>query len=97
MHISILGLIPKKGCGITSYPLGEVRPTDFVSAAGSIALTDDGRKRFIGTLERRMGQEITHPLFGYKVSYRRLFDILARLLGRSLLNDIPDYPNFTTR
>jgi CRISPR-associated endonuclease Cas1/CRISPR-associated protein Cas4 len=76
---------------------GEVRPTDFVSAAGSIALTDEGRKRFIGTLERRMGQEITHPLFGYKVSYRRLFEIQARLLGRFLLNDIPDYPNFTTR
>ena len=76
---------------------GEVRPTDFISAAGSIALTDEGRKRFIGTLERRMGQEITHPLFGYKVSYRRLFEIQARLLGRFLLNDIHDYTNFTTR
>jgi CRISPR-associated endonuclease Cas1 len=76
---------------------GEVRPTDFISAAGSVALTDEGRKRFIASLERRMGQEITHPLFGYKVNYRRLFEIQARLLGRFLLNDIPDYPNFTTR
>lgn len=76
---------------------GEVRPSDFVSAAGSVALTDDGRKRFIASFERRLGQEITHPLFGYKVNYRRLFEIQARLLGRFLLNDIPDYPNFTTR
>ncbi|OGA38286.1 MAG: CRISPR-associated endonuclease Cas4/Cas1 [Betaproteobacteria bacterium RIFCSPLOWO2_12_FULL_62_13] len=76
---------------------GEIRPTDFISAAGSVALADDGRKRFIGTFERRLSQEITHPLFSYKVSYRRLFEIQARLLGRFLLNDIPDYPNFTTR
>jgi CRISPR-associated endonuclease Cas1 len=76
---------------------GEVRPSDFINAAGSVALTDDGRKRFITSFERRLGQEITHPLFGYKVNYRRLFEIQARLLSRFLLNDIPDYPNFTTR
>ncbi len=33
---------------------GEVRPSDFVSAAGSVALTPDGRKRFIATFERRL-------------------------------------------
>ena len=76
---------------------GEVRPSDFISAAGSVALTEDGRKRFIGTFERRMSQEVTHPLFGYKVSYRRLFEVQARLLGRFLLGEIPDYPNFLTR
>lgn len=76
---------------------GEVRPSDFVSAAGSVALAADGRKRFIGTFERRLGQEIAHPLFGYKVSYRRLFELQARLLGRFLLGDIHEYPDFTTR
>lgn len=76
---------------------GEIRPSDFISAAGSVSLTNDGRKRFIGTFERRLAQEVTHPLFGYKVSYRRLFEIQARLLGRFLLGEIPDYPNFVTR
>lgn len=76
---------------------GEVRPSDFISAAGSVALTNDGRKRFIGTFERRLAQEVTHPLFGYKVSYHRLIEVQARLLGRFLLNEIPDYPNFLTR
>lgn len=76
---------------------GEVRPSDFVSAAGSVNLTPDGRKRFIGTFERRMAQEIVHPLFGYKISYRRLLEIQARLLGRFLLGDLVEYPNFTTR
>ena len=76
---------------------GEVRPSDFVAAAGSVALTPDGRKRFIGVFERRLSQEVTHPLFGYKLSYRRLLELQARLLGRYLLGDIADFPNFTTR
>jgi CRISPR/Cas system-associated endonuclease Cas1 len=76
---------------------GEVRPSDFISAGGSINLTDDGRKRFIGTFERRLGQEVTHPEFGYKLSYRRLLELQARLLGRYLLGELSEYPNFTTR
>lgn len=76
---------------------GEVRVTDFTAVAGSVALNDGGRKRFISTYERRMDQEITHPIFGYKVSYRRIFELQARLLARHLLGEIPDYPNFTTR
>jgi CRISPR-associated endonuclease Cas1/CRISPR-associated protein Cas4 len=76
---------------------GEVRPSDFVRAAGSVNLTNDGRKRFITTFERRLGHEITHPLFGYKVSYRRLFELQARLLSRHLLGELNQFPNFTTR
>jgi CRISPR-associated protein Cas1 len=76
---------------------GEVRPTDFVQAGGSVNLTQDGKKRFVATLERRLSQEITHPLFDYRVSYRRLLEIQARLLGRHLLGELPEYPNFTPR
>jgi len=76
---------------------GEVRPTDFISAAGSINLSPSGRKRFIATFERRLAQKITHPLFGYRVTYQRLLEIQARLLGRFLLGEILEYPNFTTR
>jgi CRISPR-associated protein Cas1 len=76
---------------------GEVKPSDFISAAGSVNLTPDGRKRFIATFERRMAQEITHPLFEYRVSYRRLLEIQARLLARFLSGEIIEFPNFTTR
>lgn len=76
---------------------GEVRPTDFVAAAGSVNLSPDGRKRFIGTFERRMSLEVTHPLFGYRVSYRRLLELQARLLARHLLGELNDYPGFTPR
>jgi CRISPR-associated protein Cas1 len=76
---------------------GEVHPSDFISAAGSVNLTSDGRKRFIAAFERRLSHEVTHPMFGYRLSYRRLLELQARLLGRFLLGELDDYPNFTTR
>ncbi|BCO32900.1 CRISPR-associated exonuclease Cas4/endonuclease Cas1 fusion [Thiohalobacter sp. COW1] len=82
---------------LTAINNAEVRPSDFISAAGSVALTNDGRKRFIAAFERRLSQEITHPLFGYRVSYRRLLEVQARLLGRHLLGELAEYPNFLTR
>ena len=76
---------------------GEIKPTDFVSAAGSVALDAEGRKRFIATFERRLDHEITHPLFEYRISYRRLLELQARLMARHLQGEIDDYPNFVTR
>lgn len=76
---------------------GEVRPQDFISIAGSVSLTPSGRTRFIEAYERRMSQEISHPIFGYRISYRRVLEVQARLLGRYLAGEIPEYPSFTTR
>lgn len=76
---------------------GEVRPTDFIGGAGRVNLSEEGRKRFIATFERRLSHEITHPLFGYKLSYRRLIELQCRLLGRFLQGELRENPNFTTR
>ncbi len=76
---------------------GEVQASDFARAGPAAALKADGRKRFIAAFERRLSHEITHPLFGYRLSYRRLLEVQARLLGRWLLGEIPEYPQFITR
>jgi len=76
---------------------GEVKLADFVSVAGSVNLAPDGRKRFIAAFERRLAHEVTHPIFGYRLSYRRLIEVQARLFGRYLHGELPDYPHFTTR
>lgn len=75
----------------------EVRPGDFTHVAGSVSLGNDGRKRFIAAFERRMAQEVTHPILGYRLSYRRLLEVQARLLARHLLGELNDYPNFVSR
>jgi len=82
---------------ISAVNNGEVRPTDFVRAAGSCSLSDGGRRRFLGTFERRMQHEVSHPIFKYRLSYRQLLEVQARLLARHLSGEIPEYPNFTTR
>lgn len=76
---------------------GEVQPKDFIHAAGSCNLSANGRRRFIAAFERRMGQEVTHPIFRYCISYRRLLEVQARLLIRYLAGEIPNFPNFVTR
>lgn len=82
---------------LTAINNGEVKPTDFVRGATGVNLSAAGRKKFIAAFERRLSQEVTHPLFGYRVEYRRLLEIQARLLGRFLLGETPHYPNFVTR
>ena len=76
---------------------GEVRPEDFITGAGGCNLKDGGRKKFIQAFERRLQQEITHPIFRYKITYRQLFEVQSRLLIRWLADEIPKYPVFTTR
>lgn len=75
----------------------EVQASDFITRAGAVALTDAGRRAVMGAYERRMNSEITHPIFGYKISYRRTLEVQARLLARSVLGELPEYPSFLTR
>ncbi len=74
-----------------------VQPDHFVAAADAVALTPDGRKAFFRAYEQRMDQLVTHPLFGYRVSYRRVLEIQTRLLARMLMGEIWHYPSFVTR
>ena len=76
---------------------GSVQPGDFVRAAGRVALSESGRRSFLAAFERRMSQEITHPVFEYRITYRRLLEVQARLLARVVLGELPDYPRFLTR
>src|SRR5262249_61565 len=76
---------------------GELRPSDFITRAGAVALTDSGRRRVLDAYERRLEILVTHPRFGYAVSYRRIFEVQARLLARFLLGEIEAYPAFCTR
>jgi CRISPR-associated protein Cas1 len=82
---------------ITAINNGEIQPDDFITTATGCNLKAGGRKNLIGAFERRMSQEVTHPIFKYRISYRRLFEVQARLLIRYLAGEIPRFPNFVTR
>jgi CRISPR-associated protein Cas1 len=82
---------------LTAVNTGMVTARDFVRAGGAVALTASGRKAFFRAYEMRMDTLVTHPLFEYRVSYRRLLEIQSRLLARVLEGEIGEYPVFTTR
>jgi CRISPR-associated endonuclease Cas1 len=82
---------------ITAANNGELKEREFIRTPFGCSFTPSRKKAFISCFERRMEQEITHPIFGYKISYRRLFEVQARLLGRFILGEIKDYPAIMTR
>jgi CRISPR-associated protein Cas1 len=82
---------------LTAINNGEVQPRDFISRAGAVSLTDRGRRGVIAAYERRMTTELTHPVFGYRTTYRRALEIQARLLAALLVGDTPEYRPLTTR
>lgn len=82
---------------ISAINNGVVTSSDFLVHPTGVSLKAHGRRRFILAYERRMDQLVTHPVFGYRISYRRVLEVQARLFGRFLLGEIPAYPEFRTR
>jgi CRISPR-associated protein Cas1 len=76
---------------------GVVTGSDFLRSPTGTALQPAARRRVILAHERRLDQLVAHPVFGYRISYRRVLEVQARLLGRLLLGEIADYPQFRTR
>ncbi len=74
-----------------------ITPLDFVRAGDAVNLTPEGRKRFFLAYEKRLSDTVTHPLFDYKVSYRRAIELQFRLLARTLTGEIECYLPFMTR
>lgn len=76
---------------------GEVRETDFVRNGPACAMTPSGRRALIAAWERRLNQEAVHPVFGYRLSMRRIIVVQCRLLARHILGEIPRIPHYTPR
>ncbi|MBA4192007.1 MAG: CRISPR-associated protein Cas1, partial [Planctomycetaceae bacterium] len=66
-----------------------VTKADFVTWRDSCQLTDSGRKAFFATYEQRKATEITHPVYGYRMSYSRMLEVQARMLAAFVRGSIP--------
>ncbi len=81
----------------TAINRGMVQPKHFVRAGSSVNLNQDGRSAFFRAYEQRMNQLVTHPLFGYQVTYRGLLELQTRLLARLIRGELGRYPVFRVR
>ena len=75
----------------------ELTGKDFIRTGIGISLAPEGKKKVVAGYERRVQTEIIHPIFGYKVSNRRVMEIQSRLLSRVLSGEIKEYPAFKIR
>lgn len=76
---------------------GEVREGHFVRRAGAVSLNKKGRAAMIKAYERRVAVKSTHPLFGYKTTYRRAMELQARQLASCLDGELERYRAVVTR
>ncbi len=72
-------------------------PGDFIVELGAYRLKKEPRKLFLTRFEERLNEEITHPIFEYRVKYRRSIELQARLIAKYLTGEIAEYPAFTSR
>ncbi len=75
----------------------EISLADFYRGQDSCHLKKHSRNVFFAAYERRMHETLTHPSFGYKISYRRALDLEIRMLARHLEGELPEYRPLTTR
>jgi len=82
---------------LTAVNTRMVTTKDFLVAGGAVSLTPEGRKAFFRAYEQRMDTLVTHPIFGYRISYRRILEVQTRLLARWLNRELANYSAFVTR
>lgn len=76
---------------------GVITADDFVSIADACNLKPHARRNLTDAFERRLDQLIAHPIFGYRISYRRVIEVQARLLARVITGELTTYPPLLTR
>jgi CRISPR-associated protein Cas1 len=82
---------------VSAFNRGELTEGHFLDTAGGCTLTDAGRKAFFSAYGRRMDTEVTHPAFEYRLSYRRMLMLHARLVAAWMLGEVPTLAFLTTR
>lgn len=74
-----------------------VAADDFHHEVQAVTMKPGARRTFLQALDQRREEEITHPVFGYRVSYRRAIELQARVLARVLEGEAERYVALTTR
>lgn len=76
---------------------GEVRERDFRQDLDAVRLTQRGRTALIGAYERRATTEFQHPVYGYRVTWRRAMEVQARMFLALVLGETTEYRAISLR
>ncbi|RTI01412.1 CRISPR-associated endonuclease Cas1 [Thermus scotoductus] len=81
---------------ITQEDFEEAHP-ELPFGEGFPKLRKEAWPKFLRAWEERLNQRIRHPLLGKSHTYRETLLLQARLLGKHLMGELPEYPPFTVR
>jgi len=70
---------------------------DFMTWKDGCQLTETGRRAFFSAYEQRKATVVTHPVYGYRMSYSRMMEVQARMLAAYVRGTVPAYTGFTVR
>lgn len=82
---------------LSAFNRGELCSGHFLKTASGCQLTDHGRKAFFNVYSRRMDTVITHPEFGYRLTYRRMIILHARMIASWFSGEFKNLSFLTTR
>jgi CRISP-associated protein Cas1 len=82
---------------LSAVNTGMVGARGFRISQAGCAMQPQARKAVIRAFEQRMGLLVTHPVFGYRCSWRSIIRMQVRLFGRWLRGDVPAYIGMVTR
>ncbi len=82
---------------VGAFNTGELRRTSFSDVLGTTRLREDGRKALIAAYERRVQTAFRHPVFGYRVTWRRAIEVQARMVLGVIDGTQPRYVGIRTR
>jgi CRISP-associated protein Cas1 len=82
---------------LTLFNKGMITAEMFETSEGFPKLTDDGFKQFLRAWEERLSQQVTHPHLKQKLDYRQIMVAQARILGKHLMGELPEYLPFSVR
>jgi CRISPR-associated protein Cas1 len=82
---------------LTMANTGQIKPDDFEQDVGAFRLKEAARRAFLEKLEARLNEVVQHPVFGYRVSYRRCLELQVRIFAKYAQGEIAQFVPFMVR
>lgn len=82
---------------LRAFRNGQLTRASFVRVGDGVLLRDAARREVLELFERRMDDLVTHPVFSYRMSYRRVLEVEARMLGRHIQGELSTWTPLVTR
>ena len=76
------------------FSKGVLKDKDFLIVHNGCFLTEKGRKKYYEQYENKKQIQVEHNIFRYKLSYKRMIELQARMLAKFIVGELNCYNSF---